>query len=95
MYIFPRRGLSDTHGLGSTSCPLLLITVLERTVHRVPHLPLHILPVTRKLVRAGAVEINRSRLIVNNRQIIRIQGRLPSRRFSIIDTRNAGPQLPA
>ena len=71
MYIFPCRGLSDTHGLGSTSCPLLLITVLERTVHRVPHLPLHILPVTRKLVRAGAVRINRSRLIVNNRQIIR------------------------
>ena len=67
----PCRGLSDTHGLGSTSCPLLLITVLERTVHRVPHLPLHILPVTRKLVRAGAVRINRSRLIVNNRQIIR------------------------
>ena len=51
--------------------PTLLITVLERTVHRVPHLPLHILPVTRKLVRAGAVRINRSRLIVNNRQIIR------------------------
>ena len=56
---------------------------------------LHILPVTRKLVRAGTVRINRSRLIVNNRQIIRIQGRLPPRRFSIINTGNAGPQLPA
>ena len=73
MYIFPAVAYQTPTDLAAHLAPLL-ITVLERTVHRVPHLPLHILPVTRKLVRAGAVRINRSRLIVNNRQIIRIQG---------------------